>query len=682
MTRLSQSSTPWLRAVGVAAVVFALMVSPAEAKKKKKEAPQARSLEDLQIVDCLLPGQLRQLGRQASFVTARRPIRTTTIDCEIRGGEYTSYDRSSYASALATWLPAAEAGDPAAQTYVGEIFEKGLAAKADYEAAAQWYEKAAVQGFSRGQINLGHLYERGLGVVEDKQKALTFYRQAAGISEAVVLDQSEEVAALRSEVEQTGSELLELRQQLGSAQDGLEAAQQELESSRREAEELRRQLEEARSSSASTEGEADLRVSRLARELQKRQERVVRQESAVESLSDRLAGYRQRLAQVEKGDRYASVEIAGPTLEIVRPDVLTTRGPALVTVPEGAAELEISGRVAAPAGLQSLTLGELPLEPDAGGFFVTRVPVAGSDELVFRATDRRGQSVRATLVLVTGPSPRPVVESADLALRKQLSKASSGKNHALVISVSDYQNFPNLRTASADSLEVRRLLQNKYGFAVTLLEDPTSVEIFLQLDDLRRSLGPEENLLIYYAGHGKIGADGAKGFWIPSDGDAQDNAKWIPNEAISDMLDILAAKHVLVVSDSCYSGTLTRSGVARLASELPAEQRQRQVEGIAAKRSRTVLTSGGLQPVLDQGGGQHSLFAKAFLSVLEQNEDVLLGVDLYREVAARVRFAARSLGVDQRPDYAPIRFAGHEAGDFALVPRQVGSRVAGGAGQR
>ena len=44
--------------------------------------------ETLLVVDCLLPGQVRKLGRQMTFLTARRPIKTSAQDCEIRGGEY------------------------------------------------------------------------------------------------------------------------------------------------------------------------------------------------------------------------------------------------------------------------------------------------------------------------------------------------------------------------------------------------------------------------------------------------------------------------------------------------------------------------------------------------------------------------------------------------------------------
>lgn len=123
----------------------------------------ARSADELLIVDCLLPGQIRKLGQRITYLTARQAIKTSAQDCEIRGGEYVAYGRANYATALKVWLPLAEGGDPQAQTYVGEIYEKGLGTSPDYAQAATWYRKAADQGYTRAQINLGYLYEKGLG---------------------------------------------------------------------------------------------------------------------------------------------------------------------------------------------------------------------------------------------------------------------------------------------------------------------------------------------------------------------------------------------------------------------------------------------------------------------------------------------------------------------------------------
>lgn len=134
------------------AIVLGLPPAPAQAA--------VRNAEDLMIVDCLLPGQIRKLGRQATYLSARRPVRTTQADCEIRGGEYVAYDRANYQTALKVWLEGAMSGSPEAQNNVGEIYAKGLGTAPDYGMAFQWFRKAADQGYGRAKINLGYLYEQ------------------------------------------------------------------------------------------------------------------------------------------------------------------------------------------------------------------------------------------------------------------------------------------------------------------------------------------------------------------------------------------------------------------------------------------------------------------------------------------------------------------------------------------
>jgi len=87
---------------------------------------------------------------------------------------------------------------------------------------------------------------------------------------------------------------------------------------------------------------------------------------------------------------------------------------------------------------------------------------------------------------------------------------------------------------------------------------------------------------------------------------------------------------------------------------------------MATKRSRVVLSSGGVAPVLDLGGGKHSVFARAFAETLEANSEVLPGRSLHQAVAAKVAHAASRFEFEQIPQYAPLSRAGHEAGDFFL----------------
>lgn len=150
-----------------------------EADSGSVEMEGYRHVDDLYVVDCLLPGQVRQMGRM-TYLSPRIPIKTTAFDCRVRGGEYVAYDRADYRSALRVWQDRAESGDAEAQVMVGEIYEKGLGTAPDYTKAAQWYRRAADQGSQRGMTNLAYLYEQGLGVEQDQVAAINLYRKAAG----------------------------------------------------------------------------------------------------------------------------------------------------------------------------------------------------------------------------------------------------------------------------------------------------------------------------------------------------------------------------------------------------------------------------------------------------------------------------------------------------------------------
>ena len=211
-------------------------------------APTPRSAEDLLIVDCLLPGQVRKLGPM-TFLTPRRPMKSTALDCEIRGGEYVAFDRSNYATALNVWLGKANEGDATAQNYVGEIYQKGLGLEPQYDLAAGWFRKAAIQGHPRAQINLGYLYESGLGVEKNAVEAINWYRKATGLDESLALfgrQKQEELEALRMQSESNRQEIESLRSQLESTQQEMINRQQQVDSRTRALEIERKKLGIAR----------------------------------------------------------------------------------------------------------------------------------------------------------------------------------------------------------------------------------------------------------------------------------------------------------------------------------------------------------------------------------------------------------------------------------------------------
>lgn len=279
-------------------------------------------------------------------------------------------------------------------------------------------------------------------------------------------------------------------------------------------------------------------------------------------------------------------------------------------------------------------------------------------------TDLPGRTVRRrTQAPQAGQSAGVATRVAPKA-QQQLNPFSDihfGVYHALVIGNNRYHHLEDLKSARNDADAVTRLLTDQYGFKVTKLTDATRSEILGTLANFRATLKPDDNLLIYYAGHGVVDNVTQRGYWLPVDAEEQNPSNWISNADLTSMLLAIRARQVMVVADSCYSGTLVRSASATLKT---ARDKVQWIKQILSKRGRTALVSGGLEPVTDSGGGNHSVFAKAFLSALTENRDVLEGRMLFDKIKRPV-----VLNSDQTPRYSDIRQAGHEGGEFVFVRR-------------
>jgi uncharacterized caspase-like protein len=192
--------------------------------------------------------------------------------------------------------------------------------------------------------------------------------------------------------------------------------------------------------------------------------------------------------------------------------------------------------------------------------------------------------------------------------------------------------------------------------------------IMTALNDLKGQLTENDNLLIYYAGHGEIDPGTQTAYWLPTDAETGNRANWISSESITEFISIMPARHIMVIADSCYSGAMAGSAVAKLPDGIDESKRDKWLNVMASRKSRTVLTSGDVKPVLDTGSGDHSVFAQAFLKVLRSNQGILEDYRLYGEVLGPVQSGASKAGFSQTPQYAPIQHAGHEGSPFFFVP--------------
>lgn len=503
--------------------------------------------QDLEIVDCLLPGQVRQLGAM-TYVTQRRPTHTTTADCRIRGGEYVAYDRADAKSALKVWLDAAQAGDADAQNNVGEIYERGLGDTPNYAAAVIWYQKAADQGYARAQFNLGTLYEQGLGVEQDKLKALNLYRQAWGLPPDSLIYQDT----------------------------------------------------------------ADQQIEKLRAELDAQ---IAEKDSQVEALSKQIEDLKAQLSRK--------------------------------TSSQAGADATIAKQAQTLAGL----LEALKTERAHNQTQLAQLPPARTREPRQRATQDVAQQPQAYEHFVKG--------------------LNFGRYYAIIIGNQNYQNLDPLQTPRTDAERAAKLLKDKYGFNVRVLEDASDDTMLAALNDLNKILQDNDNVLVYYAGHGSrqktAGAD--VGYWLPVNAEPLPSLRfWVGNDQISSYLGVFKARRVLVVADSCYSGLLsndpalivfgehTQAALDYLKFKLP-------------KRARLLMASGGDAPVLDTGGNGDSVFAHAFLDVLESNSELLSTPALFARLQERVSSAAARNNFKQVPELKSIKSAGHEVGDFFFVPK-------------
>ncbi len=893
--------------------------------------------DKLLVVDCLLPAQVRKLGEHFTYLAARQPIRTTALDCEIRGGEYVAYDRANYATALKVWLPKAKDGDPQAQTYVGEIFEKGLGIQPDYEAAAHWYRQAAEKGYAPAMINLGFLYEKGLGVPQDAVAALNWYRKASGLDktdiafaasvevyhrkmealreEAMQYRQEaaglrEQLASLKQQHQQTlgylkryraeaeasrrevqrlkqmlktrpkipsGAEgeelkqrleqqmmqlkekeqmvallekelqaqnqkmaslqqgtvqavkekeiqiqnlenelarrnqaLLVLRQQLSESQTRLKQMRQQLAGDNQNLNdqikmlhELQQQLEEKKAQGTASQAELnrlteqlnakqaeverkqqeiasaksaltelaetnrnlqqelaekqrqltklenqlssaqqlvqakdtqlqtlqaeiasrDQSIVALRRQLAEANARLLSQEQALQPLREQLeqkqkdsnvsqaelamlaARLQEKQAEVERQQKIiqnlkadlakleerkqldeskATLPVAraeaptseGPWIEIIDPPLRPQRG-SLMVVTRGMVEARtVVGKVHAPAGILAFLVNDQDFTPEPDGTFKLKVPLKGQETPVhLTAIDRNSRRTELGFVIfqdVKAAAPVPIKADQETdegrKLVAMLPREIFGGYHALIIGNNAYRHLPRLDTPIQDAKALAQVLREHYGFQTKLLLDATRYDILKALNEYRKILTEKDNFLIYYAGHGTLEKVTERGFWLPVDAELENTANWVSNQDITDLLRIIAAAHVMVIADSCYSGSLTRSSVARLEAGMTPEKKAEWIKLMLKAKSRMALTSGGLNPVLDSGGGGHSVFAKALIQALEKNRGILESFRLYTEVSALVADAAREQDFHQVPEFSPIRHAGHEAGEFLFVP--------------
>jgi uncharacterized caspase-like protein len=235
-----------------------------------------------------------------------------------------------------------------------------------------------------------------------------------------------------------------------------------------------------------------------------------------------------------------------------------------------------------------------------------------------------------------------------------------GRFYALIIGNNHYgPDLDPLTTAINDAREVAEILETLYNFQVIPLYDATLKQITDALKRLTKRVTKEDNLLIYYAGHGAIDRD-ETGAWLPVGAQKNPPKDWLWSLAVANLVDeqIMPAKRVLIVADSCYAGAWIKTFRGGPLMPKP-EHYNSWIEQKSLKSARLVLTAGGLEPVADKGGGGHSVFGKFFIEALRSNSGLLTGLELFDRLAPGVYGETH-----QVPAYGPLVVVGSAGGEF------------------
>jgi hypothetical protein len=233
------------------------------------------------------------------------------------------------------------------------------------------------------------------------------------------------------------------------------------------------------------------------------------------------------------------------------------------------------------------------------------------------------------------------------------------KNIIFTIGIDKYESrvWKNLDNAVLDSRELMKILIEKYSF----IEYPDSLfdsyankkNIYEALLSLKYYVEPDDNLIIFYAGHGNMNPHTHRGYWIPYEG-TMDISTWIENSVIKDFIQDLDAQHICLIADSCFSGTfLTRTRGAGI---------EIKYEKIDLKKSRWMLASGREEKVSDGIPGAHSPFCKYLIKYLDVNTNNHTCIS---EIIKYVEVLTRSNST-QTPRGAFIENVGHEDGEMVL----------------
>jgi hypothetical protein len=314
------------------------------------------------------------------------------------------------------------------------------------------------------------------------------------------------------------------------------------------------------------------------------------------------------------------------------------------------AELTILGKATDDiSGVNHLYINaqQFDLAPD--GLFVKMIPLSrGDNRIEIIAVDNKDNYAKQifTVSYVSESS----AASGELKI--------TGAYYALLIGINKYQDpqLPDLDHPVKDAESLYNVLVANYLFDpqnVILLKNVTRSDINDAFDLLAQKITPEDNLLIFYAGHGWWDEKANIGYWLPSDAKHNLKADWFRNSTLCDYIMEINSRHTLLITDACFGGSIFKTRGISL--EAP-----KAIQMLYDLPSRKAMTSGTMTEVPDR-----SSFVKYLVERLYENKEKCISSE---QLFASFRIAVIN-NSDVIPQYGEIKNVGDEGGDFIFIRR-------------
>ncbi|WP_158534892.1 tetratricopeptide repeat protein [Mucilaginibacter hurinus] len=343
-----------------------------------------------------------------------------------------------------------------------------------------------------------------------------------------------------------------------------------------------------------------------------------------------------------------------PVIQLISPQA--ARGLKIVSANT---KVEIIGRANDPSGIATVTINNSPVEQiEEDGLFISSVMLKqGLNNVVIGAIDKKGNIASRTFSLDATPKQEAEAKEAEIILP---ATEKPPVYHAILIAANDYEDpaIDDLENPLKDASELEAILKTGYTFSpenITTLFNKSREEIMQALVLKSSALTDNDNLLIFYAGHGIAEKDkfgDVDGYWVPSSAKKGLNASYISADDINKALKRSNSRHILVIADACFSGAFTRALVTDASLGI-----QKQF----AVPSRKIMASGNLEPVPD-----NSRFVYYLKKNLKENtEKYMTAKKLFDSF-----YEAILNNSETSPQYTAIKNVGDEGGQFVFIKKQ------------